>query len=331
MALFKSKKKIKPRRKASAPEAVTTEVILPEDALADSIEKELTAPKADEKAIAPTDPITRYMQEISKYPLLTREEEREWAVKYYESKDPKAAEVLVTSNLRFVVKVASEYSKFGTRLIDLVQEGNVGLMQAVKDFNPYKGVKLITYAVWWIRGHIQEYLMKQYSMVKIGTTQNQRKLFYRLQKEREKMDRLGAQTVIKQLSGKLDIPESEIEIMEQRMRGRDISLDTPLDPEGKTTLMDFQSKSEEGSLDLALGHLEEIQNLHEVIDELKADLNERELELLEARLLSDEPMTLQEIGQKNGVSREAVRQMEARLIRKIKQKFTQTSDSNTHK
>ena len=140
--------------------------------------------KDNSKALAPSDPVTRYMAEIRRYPLLSKEDEQEIARKYYETKSPELAEVLVTSNLRFVVKVAAEYSKFGARLIDLVQEGNVGLMHAVKEFNPYKGVRLITYAVWWIRGYIQDFLMRQYSLVRIGTTQNQRKLFYQLQREK---------------------------------------------------------------------------------------------------------------------------------------------------
>jgi RNA polymerase sigma-32 factor len=131
-----------------------------------------------------SDPVAIYMAEVRRYPLLTREQEQELARRYRETGDKRAAEALVTSNLRFVVKVAAEYSRFGARLIDLVQEGNVGLMHAVREFNPYKGVRLITYAVWWIRGYIQDYLMRQYSMVRIGTTQSQRKLFYRLQKRK---------------------------------------------------------------------------------------------------------------------------------------------------
>src|SRR5690606_9464824 len=129
------------------------------------------------------DTLQAYLADVRKYPLLTPEQEYELAVKYKETGDRKAAEALVTSNLRFVVKVAAEYSKFGARMIDLIQEGNVGLMHAVREFNPYKGVRLITYAVWWIRGYIQEYLLKQYSMVKIATTFNQKKLFYRLRSE----------------------------------------------------------------------------------------------------------------------------------------------------
>ena len=136
----------------------------------------------DSKAIATTDPVSMYLAEIRKYPLLTREQEEELAKKYYETKDPLMAQAMVTANLRFVVKVAADYSRFGARMIDLIQEGNMGLMHAVREFNPYKGVRLITYAVWWIRGYIQEYLMKQYALVKIGTTQNQKKLFYQGQK-----------------------------------------------------------------------------------------------------------------------------------------------------
>ncbi len=157
-------------------------------------------------AIAPshlpktTDPLVLYLNEIRKYPLLTREKEKEISEKYFETKDPEAAQLLVRSNLRFVVKIAAEYSKFGAKLIDLIQEGNVGLMHAVREFNPYKGARLITYAVWWIRGYIQEYLMRQYSMVRIGTTQNQRKLFYQLQKEKNNLEALSNEQNLHELS-----------------------------------------------------------------------------------------------------------------------------------
>ena len=147
-----------------------------------------------EKLPALSDGLTAYLAAINKYPLLTKEQEAEIARRYKEEGDPKDAEILVTSNLRFVVKVAAEYSQFGAKLIDLIQEGNVGLMHAVREFNPYKGVRLITYAVWWIRGYIQEYMMRQYSMVRIGTTHNQRKLFYKLEKEKARLDQMGLET-----------------------------------------------------------------------------------------------------------------------------------------
>jgi RNA polymerase sigma-32 factor len=290
----------------------------------DDIELDFEAPAAaSDKALAPADPIARYMTELGRYPLLTREQEHALAVRYRETGDPKAAEQLVTSNLRFVVKVAAEYTKFGARLIDLVQEGNVGLMHAVKEFNPYKGTRLITYAVWWIRGYIQEYLMRQYSMVRIGTTATQRKLFYQLQKEREQLERMGVEHGLAQLSGKLGVSNEEAHEMHSRLSGRDVSLDAPIGEDGNTRLLDLQHEPDPHAVDEELGQREEIHHLVEKIDELRPSLNERELFLLDARLLADEPLTLQEIGDKYGTTREAVRQMEARLIGKIKKLLTE--------
>lgn len=288
--------------------------------------KSSSLPVPSETGVASTDPVALYMREIRKYPLLTKEQEFELAKKFYETKDPAAAQALVTANLRFVVKVAVEYSKFGARLIDLVQEGNMGLMHAVRDFNPYKGVRLITYAVWWIRGYIQEYLMKQYSLVKIGTTQNQKKLFYKLQKEKEALDALGETPNFQLISDRLGIPAEEIQEMSQRIRGRDLSLSQPLDSDSGASLMDFQKTNESGPDDV-LASKEEVELLNEKIEELRPQLNEREKILLEERLLSDEPLTLQEIGEKYGITREAVRQTEARLLKKIKNLLAPDVDS----
>ncbi|MEZ0392361.1 MAG: RNA polymerase factor sigma-32 [Pseudobdellovibrionaceae bacterium] len=286
----------------------------------DSEESSFEPATIDSKALAPTDPVALYLSEIRKYPLLSREQELELAKKYHESKDPVAAQALVTANLRFVVKVAAEYSRFGARMIDLIQEGNMGLMHAVREFNPYKGVRLITYAVWWIRGYIQEYLMKQYSLVKIGTTQNQKKLFYQLQKQREELDALGLSPDIKMLSSRLGIPEDEVEMMAQRMSGRDVSLDRPVDDESGSSLLDFQ-KGQTEAPDDEISKQEELSHLTEAIDALKPQLSEREKIILEERILADEPMTLQDIGEKYGITREAVRQMEVRLMKKIKEQF----------
>ncbi len=277
-------------------------------------------------AIAPshlpktTDPLVLYLNEIRKYPLLTREKEKEISEKYFETKDPEAAQLLVRSNLRFVVKIAAEYSKFGAKLIDLIQEGNVGLMHAVREFNPYKGARLITYAVWWIRGYIQEYLMRQYSMVRIGTTQNQRKLFYQLQKEKNNLEALSNEQNLHELSERLGIPEDEIKIMAQRLSGRDVSLDRPVDGDDSPSLGAFQQSSTE-SMEDALAREEMIKLLQSKVSELEPGLSEREKIILHERLLNEEPLTLQEIGEKYGITREAVRQMEARLIKKIKDKF----------
>ena len=273
-------------------------------------------------ALAPVDPVAQYMAEIRKYPVLTKEQEQEVALKYRETGDPQLAETLVTANLRFVVKVAMEYSKFGAKLIDLIQEGNVGLMHAVKEFNPHKGVRLISYAVWWIRGYIQEYLMRQYSLVRIGTTQTQRKLFYQLQKHREELEKIGSEASVALLSGRLGVSEKEIQDMTMRMYGRDLSLDAPISESGGgSTFLDLQEGDEEGNLVDELSHLEDLSRLKAHLEELKPELNEREAFLLSHRLLSDSPMTLQEVGDQYGITREAVRQMEQRLIKRIRSKM----------
>lgn len=277
----------------------------------------------EEVASSSTDPVTTYLAEIRKYPLLTKEQERELAIRYRETNDSKAAEMLVTSNLRFVVKIAAEYSKFGAKLIDLIQEGNVGLMHAVREFNPYKDVRLITYAVWWIRGYIQEYLMRQYSMVRIGTTQTQRKLFYRLQKEKDLLDRMGQGSDIPLLSSRLGVNEEDVKQMAQRLSGRDVSLNSPLDSENSSSLLDFESSNDVGA-DERLGHAEELEVLKQNIDQIRPKLNEKETYILDNRILADDPMTLQEIGEHYGVTREAVRQLEARLIKRIRTAFTES-------
>lgn len=298
----------------------------PEEVVAKAIVPEIveTGAKATDKsrALTSTDPIATYLAEIRRYPLLSREQEQELARRYRETGDPKAAEMLVTSNLRFVVKVAAEYSRFGAKLIDLVQEGNVGLMHAVREFNPYKGVRLITYAVWWIRGYIQEYLMRQYSMVRIGTTQNQRKLFYRLQKERDLLDAAGQQPTTALLAGRLGVTEEEVETMTKRLSGRDISLNTPIDGDkSAASLLDFESTGET-PIDENIGAQEEMAVLQDNLEKIRPSLSEKEIYLLEKRLLSDEPLTLQEIGDHYGVTREAVRQLEQRLIGKIRRAVT---------
>lgn len=278
---------------------------------------------SDSKGLTTTvDPIQTYLAEIRRYPLLTREQEQELAQRYRETGDSLAAERLVTSNLRFVVKVAAEYSRFGAKLIDLVQEGNVGLMHAVKEFNPYKGVRLITYAVWWIRGYIQEYLMRQYSLVRIGTTQNQRKLFYRLQKEQAKLNAVGREPDAALIAGRLGVSEEEVETMQKRLSGRDVSLSAPVDDENTgRSLLDFEASSDQ-SIDVSLGNMEELEVLRENLAEIRDSLSEKELFVLQNRILSDEPMTLQEIGDHYGTTREAVRQLEARLIGKIRKAVT---------
>lgn len=322
-------KKSKTSKAQEAQKVYTPEVIEPEEtqnvpAPLEDIDPtdivDLAEPVA-EPGLTITDPLTRYMAEVSRYPVLSREDEHALAVRYYETGDRAAAQQLVTSNLRFVVKVAMEYSKFGAKVIDLIQEGNVGLMQAVKEYNPYKGVRLISYAVWWIRGQIQEHLMRHYSMVRIGTTAKQRKLFYQLQRQRDQLERMGFEAGIAQLSGRLGIPEDEVAEMGQRVLNRDVSLSQPSPTAESTTLMDSQSSAEVPPADELLSLKENIGLLREKIDQIEDELNERERLILHERLLSDEPITLQEVGNRYGITREAARQIEARLIEKIRKQF----------
>jgi RNA polymerase sigma-32 factor len=264
--------------------------------------------------------LTMYLNEVRKYPVLSKEEEQKVAKKFYDTKDPAAGELLVKSNLRFVVKVAAEYSKFSNRMIDLIQEGNVGLMHAVKEFNPYKGNRLITYAVWWIRGYMQEFLMRQFSMVRIGTTANQRKLFYQLQKQKAELEQMSSPERILELSHQLGIPEDEITEMVKRISSRDVSIDKPVGDEDSGVSLGSLLRKDDGSLALddKLALDEQIDLLKEAIERVRPDLSEKELIILEERILNDEPLTLQEIGEKYKISREAVRQNEVRLINKIK-------------
>jgi RNA polymerase sigma-32 factor len=293
-------------------------------------EPEISDGELDIKALVPSleeppqalDALQKYLSDLRKYPLLSAEEEHKVAVLYKETGDRKAAERLVTANLRFVVKVAAEYSKFGARMIDLIQEGNVGLMHAVREFNPYKGVKLITYAVWWIRGYIQEYLMKNYSQVRIGTTQAQKKLFYHLNKEKAKLDALGNAPDVKLLSSRLGVTEDEVREMEKRLSGRDLSIDAPQgDEDDGRRWVESQTDSNAIGADDSLALREEKEIFYREIDKIVGQLNDKEKYILQNRVLGDPPKTLQEVGDHFGITRERSRQLEERVIEKIKEHF----------
>lgn len=264
-----------------------------------------------------SDPMQLYLKEIAKFPVLNKEEEEKLSKQFYKTKDPRIAQALAQANLRFVVKIATEYTRFGSRLIDLVQEGNIGLLHAIKEFNPYKGVRLITYAVWWIRGYIQEYLMRQYSLVRIGTNTKQRKLFYLLRKQQEQLAQLPYHESRKLLTHS-GFKEKEIQAMQQRLQSRDLSLDQPISENNPSNILDTHAHTEESSLEENLNFLQEKTLLKKSIKNLRPSLNTKELSILEKRLLSDKPFTLQEIGDKFSVTREAIRQVESRLIKKIK-------------
>ncbi len=266
------------------------------------------------------DPVlSTYIKEIQKYPLLSREEEHALAVDYFENKTKESLQKLVTHNLRFVVKVAYEYVHYRLKLLDLIQEGNVGLLKAVQDFNPYKDVRLTTYAVWWIRSYIQDYLLKNYSLVKMGTTQAQKRLFYRLRKEQKELEKMGMRpNDMKLLASRLDVKEKEVEEMDQRLAGADFSLNAPMDSsDGKQDHMSMLSDPHEAA-DEEMGDAEQKELFKIILDQFAKTLEGRDKIIFEKRLISEDPMTLLEIGEKYGVTKERARQLEEQIKARLK-------------
>ncbi len=282
-------------------------------------DKDLIAEIEDKALPIPFDPLRKYLSEISKYPVLSREDEFEIATKIHNNKDVEAAQKMVISNLKLVVKIALEYYNTYLNILDLIQEGNVGLLHAVKKYNPYKGTKFSTYASFWIRAYILKYIMDSWSLVKIGTTQGQRKLFYRLNKEKQKLEALGIFPAPQLLASTLDVKEEEVEDMQKRLAYTDISLETPVHEEGDDTIMDMIKTGdnvEEIASDKEMSNI-----LAEKVAEFKKGLNEKELFIFEHRIMVDESLTLQEIGEKFNISRERVRQIENKVLNKFKTRF----------
>ena len=267
------------------------------------------------------DPLQRYLMEISKYKLLTREGEIDLAKKVREHGDQEAAYALVTANLRLVVKIALEFQRVWMQnLLDLIQEGNIGLMQAVVKFDPYKNVKFSYYASFWIKAYILKFIMDNWRLVKIGTTQGQRKLFFKLKKEKQKLIDQGFDPKPKLLSERLGVSEQEIVDMDQRLDGWDVSLDAPLKEDSDTERIEFLSTQADSAEDqVAKKEMEAL--LHNKITEFKKRMTKREMEIFELRIFSDNPVTLQEIGDRYGISRERVRQIEKNVIKKMREFF----------
>jgi RNA polymerase sigma-32 factor len=272
---------------------------------------------SSEKALVPFDPLQRYLAEIRRYPLLTREEEHRLAVEYQKFGNIEAAYKLVTANLRLVVMIAREYQKAFRNLLDLIQEGNIGLMDAVKNFDPYRGVRFPSYAVWWIRAYIIRSIMNDWRMVKIGTTQAQRKLFFNLQKEKERLEAEGIVPGPRLLAQRLNVKEEEVVEMEQRLSHRDLSTDAPLGEDEGGTLLNFLP-DEKQTPEERFADEEYRQALGEKMERFANTLKDKELIIFRERLLSEEPLTLREIGERYGISRERVRQIEERVKKKLK-------------
>jgi RNA polymerase sigma-32 factor len=272
---------------------------------------------ATDKALVTFDPLQRYLAEIRRFSLLSREEEHRLAVDYKEYGNVQAAYKLVTANLRLVVMIAREYQKAFKNLLDLIQEGNMGLMEAVKNFDPYRGVRFPSYAVWWIRAYMIRYIMNDWRMVKIGTTQAQRKLFFNLQKEKEKLEAEGLTPGPKLLAQRLNVKEDEVVEMEQRLASRDLSVDMPMGNDEEATLLHFLPDQKE-SPEEQIAETQYQQLLREKMEEFAQALKDKELVIFRERLLNEEPLTLREIGEKYDISRERVRQIEERVKRKLK-------------
>jgi RNA polymerase sigma-32 factor len=271
-------------------------------------------------ALSRFDPMQAYQREVQRHPLLLPEEELALATKYYETGDVRAAHKLVTSNLRLVVKIAYEYRRAYKNIMDLVQEGNVGLMQAVKKYDPTRGVKLSSYAAWWIRAYILRYILNNWRMVKLGTTQAQRKLFFNLNKEKQKLLAMGIDPSPKLIAERLNVDEKEVVDMDVRLGASESSLDAPVgDNDGKLTpRVDLMPGTTEGA-DMLLAEAEINSMLKGKLQTFRETLKGKDLEIFDLRLAAqDEPLTLQELGDKFGVSRERVRQLEARLVGKLR-------------
>jgi RNA polymerase sigma-32 factor len=264
--------------------------------------------------------LSRYLSEIRKFPLLEPEEEYMLAKRWREHEDPGAARKLVTSHLRLVAKIAMGYRGYGLPVSEIVAEGNVGLMQAVKRFEPDKGFRLATYAMWWIRAAIQEYILRTWSLVKLGTTASQKKLFFNLRKAKNKIQAIEEGDLTpehtSEIATKLGVSEAEVTSMNRRLSAPDSSLNAPLRSDSEAEWQDWIA-DETLDQETRLAEREELGERHDLLEGALGDLSERERDIIKARRLQEEPATLEELSQKYGVSRERVRQIEVRAFEKL--------------
>ncbi|RLI53869.1 MAG: RNA polymerase subunit sigma-70 [Candidatus Thorarchaeota archaeon] len=270
------------------------------------------------KAVVPYDPLQAYLLEIKRFSLLTREEEKELAIRVIEKKDERAAHRLITSNLRLVVKIAMDFHRYWTKnLLDLIQEGNLGLIQAVRKFDPYRGIKFSYYASFWIKAYMLKFIMDNWKLVKIGTTQSQRKLFFNLAKERDKLIAQGFAPEPRLLAERLDVREEEVVEMSQRLGGWEVSLSSPIGDDSRESFGDLLPDSEKG-VEEQLSEDESQKLLARKIKEFRKTLSGKEADIFDSRIIAEKPLTLRELGDKYHISRERVRQIQEKIIKKIK-------------
>lgn len=277
------------------------------------------APKSEGAALSRSDPMQAYLREVQRHPLLTPEQEQQLTRQYVETQDVATAAKLVTANLRLVVKLAYEYRRAYRNIMDLVQEGNIGLMQAVKRYDPYRGVKLSSYAAWWIRAYILRFILNNWRLVKLGTTQAQRKLFFNLNKEKEKLRALGIDPDPHLIAERLGVEEKEVIDMDRRLSSGEASLDAPVgDGEGRSvSRMELLPSTGAGpEMDLERSEMDALVKGH--LAEFRKSLKGKDVIIFDQRMAAEDPLTLQQLGDEFGISRERVRQLEARLTMKLR-------------
>ena len=271
-----------------------------------------------DKALVPYDPVRRYLAEVRKYPFLSKEEELRLIADFQATGNRESAIKLILANLRVAVSIATEYRYSGADYLDLIQEGNIGLMQAIRKYDPSKGVRFYSYAAWWVRAYMLRYLLNNYRLVKIGTTQDQRKLFYNLNKEKRKLEREGFVVDAKLLADRLHVRQREVIEMEQRMGNWDVSLDAPLGPDHENTLLEvLPSQAMPVDENLADEELREL--FRAKLGAFAATLDDRYADILRNRILSENPITLDDIGRKYNISRERARQLEEKIIKRLRE------------
>jgi RNA polymerase sigma-32 factor len=273
--------------------------------------------------LSPEGGLSRYLSEIRKFPMLEKDEEFMLAKRWAEHEDPQAAERLVTSHLRLVAKIAMGYRGYGLPIAEVISEGNVGLMQAVKKFDPDKGFRLATYAMWWIRASIQEYILRSWSLVKMGTTAAQKKLFFNLRRMKSKMQALEEGDLrpeqVEEIATKLGVTDDDVISMNRRLSGPDASLNAPLrgSEDGDSQWQDWLADEDTVSQEDDLAEHDEFDQRMELLQAAMGELNERERHIIQERKLTDEPKTLEELAEVYGVSRERIRQIEVRAFEKL--------------
>jgi RNA polymerase sigma-32 factor len=289
-------------------------------------EEPVTAIERSAESISRFDPLAVYMREVQRHALLSPDEEHRLAVGYHDNpNDLAAAARLVTANLRLVVKIAYEYRRAYKNMMDLIQEGNIGLMQAVKKYDPYRGVKLSSYAAWWIRAYMLRFILNNWRLVKLGTTQAQRKLFFNLSKEKARLSALGIEPTDAEIAKRLNVAESEVAEMDKRLSRSDASLDASVgESDGRAVSRVELMPAPGGTPDQIAEGAELSELLHERLGEFRSTLSGKDVIIFDKRLVADEPLTLQELGDEFGVSRERVRQLEARLTGKLREYLKET-------